>query len=32
VKKPASDEERAVLLHDVREAYMEIFPAPGIED
>lgn len=32
MKKPASEEERAVLLHDVREAYMEIFPAPGIED
>lgn len=32
MKQPASNEEREVLLRDVRGAYMEIFPAPGIED
>ena len=32
MKQPASNEEREVLLHDLREAYMEIFPASGIED
>ena len=31
MKRPASNEEREILLHDMREAYMEIFPAPGIE-
>jgi methylenetetrahydrofolate reductase (NADPH) len=31
VKRPASENERSVLIHDLREAYMEIFPAPGIE-
>lgn len=30
MKRPASEKERSVLRHDLREAYMEIFPAPGI--
>ncbi len=32
MKRPASEIERKVLLHDLHEAYMEIFPAPGIEE
>jgi methylenetetrahydrofolate reductase (NADPH) len=32
VIRPESEKERAVLLHSLREAYMEIFPAPGIEE
>ncbi len=31
MREPASERERAVLLHNLREAYMEVFPAPGIE-
>ena len=29
---PESEKEREVLLHHLREAYMEVFPAPGIEE
>lgn len=29
---PAAIDERALLIHDLREAYMEVFPAPGIEE
>ena len=32
MRQPVLKEEREVLLHDLREAYMEIFPAQGIED
>jgi len=32
MKKPAIEEERSILVHDLREAYMEIYPAPGIEE
>jgi len=31
MKKPAKEKECNILLHDLREAYMEIYPAPGIE-
>lgn len=32
MKKPVSEKEREVLLHDLREAYMEVFPSSGIEE
>ena len=32
MKKPANENERRVLLHDLSEAYMEIYPAQGIEE
>jgi methylenetetrahydrofolate reductase (NADH) len=32
MRAPATEKERSVLVHDLREAYMEIFPAPGIEE
>ena len=32
MKKLVSEKEREVLLHDLREAYMEIFPSSGIEE
>ena len=32
MRKPASKREREVLLHNIREAYMEVYPAPGIEE
>lgn len=32
MRKPATEKERAVLIHDLREAYMEIYPASGIEE
>lgn len=31
MKKLTSETERAALLHTVREAYMEVFPAPSVE-
>jgi methylenetetrahydrofolate reductase (NADPH) len=32
MKRPETEIERNVLINDLREAYMEIFPAPGIEE
>lgn len=32
MKVPTMENERGALLRDLREAYMEIFPAPGIEE
>ena len=32
MNKPATEQERSVLIHDLREAYMEVFPATGIEE
>ena len=29
---PASKQEHEILVNDLREAYMEIFPAKGIEE
>lgn len=31
MRRPETDTERRVLIHDLREAYMEVFPSPDIE-
>jgi len=32
MNQPETEQERSILVHDLREAYMEIFPAKGIEE
>lgn len=32
MKRPASEMERSVLINDLHEAYMEVFPGTGIEE
>lgn len=32
MKRPATEMERSVLINDLHKGYMEVFPAPGIEE